>query len=149
MLNRLGRWLRAAGYDTHIAAAGTSDREIVAAARRERRLLVTRDTRMLEHRHAPGGIVLLRENSVDACALELAHRLSLDWLYRPFSRCMDCNTPLERARAGHLQRIPADARRPGEVILHCPRCDRVYWPGSHVKRMHRRLTAWRETATAK
>lgn len=39
MLTRLGRWLRAAGYDCAFPADGASDREVLAQAVAEDRLL--------------------------------------------------------------------------------------------------------------
>jgi hypothetical protein len=43
MLHGLGRWLRAAGYDTVIATRGLSDRELAARCAEERRVLLTKD----------------------------------------------------------------------------------------------------------
>src|SRR5438128_10712908 len=43
MLARLGRWLRAAGYDTAIAAGGLPDAALIARCAAEARILVTRD----------------------------------------------------------------------------------------------------------
>src|SRR3954469_17556351 len=46
MLGRLARLLRAAGYDTYLAADGEPDAELIKLARREGRVLVTRDKRL-------------------------------------------------------------------------------------------------------
>ncbi len=27
-------------------------------------------------------------------------------------------------------------------VFECPQCDRIHWPGSHVRRMHKRLRRW-------
>jgi uncharacterized protein len=43
MLTGIGRWLRAAGYDTVIAAGGASDADLLAQARAESRVLLTCD----------------------------------------------------------------------------------------------------------
>jgi uncharacterized protein with PIN domain len=34
-----------------------------------------------------------------------------------------------------LARLPAGARREDATVFYCPRCDQLYWDGSHVKRM--------------
>jgi uncharacterized protein with PIN domain len=146
MLNRLGRWLRAAGYDTVIARAGIADRELLKRARAENRILVTRDRKLLEHKHADKAVILLANNSVHDCALELAGRLPVDWLYRPFSRCLDCNTPLIPATREQIDSIPEDARQHGDHISYCPACNKTYWPGSHFKRMHTHLRHWQQQA---
>ncbi|HEX23045.1 MAG TPA: hypothetical protein ENH21_06395, partial [Chromatiales bacterium] len=94
MLMRLGRWLRAAGYDTGLAINGENDRDLFQRARHENRRLLTRDHKLHEYRHADGTVILLRGNELDEQVHELSQRLSIDWLYRPLSRCLVCNTPL-------------------------------------------------------
>lgn len=138
---RLGRWLRAAGYDTGLAINGESDRELFNRARREGRLLLTRDRKLQEYRDADGTVVLLYADTLDAQARELRQRLDIDWLHKPFSRCLVCNTPL---RDG----APADAVIPDDIdrgpLRSCPGCGRVYWQGSHLWRMRARLEAWQQ-----
>jgi len=88
MLMRLGRWLRAAGYDTAITHSGSADREIVAQAVREGRLLITCDRRMSEHKRTVNRLILLETQGLHAQAREVAGRLEINWTYRPFSRCL-------------------------------------------------------------
>jgi len=145
MLNRLARWLRAAGYDTALAQPGISDRELLRQATSEQRLLITRDRKLLEHRHDPGTIVLLLGNSVDECVTELSRKLPIDWLHAPFSRCMKCNAPLVSATPEQAQRIPPEAQQLGTDVYYCPACDQLFWSGSHVRRMRTRLQHWSES----
>lgn len=144
MLARLGRWLRAAGYDTAIAADGIDDRTIFEQARREGRLLLTCDTKMPEFRHAEGVVILLRGGALDAQVRELSARVRIDWLHAPFSRCLVCNTPLEEGEACHWRQVPDFSRQQVEEIRRCPGCERIYWAGSHVRRMSRRLAHWQQ-----
>jgi uncharacterized protein with PIN domain len=48
MLVRLGKWLRAAGYDTKIATPHQTDQMILEEALGEKRYLVTRDSHFLQ-----------------------------------------------------------------------------------------------------
>ena len=48
MLAGLGRWLRAAGYDTEIAETQMEDSKILDRAMREKRFLLTRDRHFQE-----------------------------------------------------------------------------------------------------
>ena len=144
MLLRLARWLRAAGYDTAIAEDGASDREVLERAMQQRRTLLTRDRKMLELRGAPRHVVVLRGNSLPDCADEATARLGLDWLLSPFSRCLLCNLPVAAAPSALLARVPPASRRDGDDVLYCPACDKVYWPGGHVRRMHAKLSEWRQ-----
>ena len=139
MLMRLGHWLRAAGHDTLIADNGEADRDLLHRARAQRRCLLTRDRKLLEHRGAEGTVLLLQGKTLDEQARELRQRLAIDWQYRPFSRCLVCNTPVEPG-APDGAGIPADVDR--GTLRHCPGCGRVYWAGSHTRRMRRRLAHW-------
>jgi len=135
MLQRVGRWLRAAGYDTAIAESGEADSVLLQQARLQQRLLLTRDKGMPLHQGGDEYVVLLEGNRLQGLLKELTERLAIDWHYRPFSRCMECNTPLIEAPAEMESRVPAEAIRKDETLLYCPHCDKVYWEGSHVKRM--------------
>ena len=54
---------------------------------------------------------------------------------RPFTRCLNCNTILEKAsREAVVERLPPKVMDK-EVIRVCPSCQRVYWEGSHYGRM--------------
>jgi hypothetical protein len=52
---------------------------------------------------------------------------------------MECNTPLVPAPPVVKKRVPPESLREDETLLYCPRCDKPYWNGSHVKRMRRHL----------
>ena len=142
MLQRVGRWLRAAGYDTAIETQGEIDSRLLQRALEEGRCLLTRDRKLLEHRGAGEAVLLLESDGVDACIRELTQRLAVDWQYRPFSRCLRCNTPLVAASAEQMQQIPARVRDRFETARYCPRCRQLYWEGSHVRRMRERLCEW-------
>ena len=86
MLKRLGHWLRVAGYDVLILPDGSDDRELIARARDERRLLLSSDRRLAEHQRATEWLVRLDCQGLDECAMALGRQLPIDWLYRPFSR---------------------------------------------------------------
>ncbi len=140
MLKGLCRWLRAAGYDAEQASEGENDRNLLAQARTSGRVLVTRDRKLQEHRGAAGTLCLLTCNGVDACALELTEKLGIDWLHRPFSRCLICNIPLQPLPRDAGDSVPADVCN--QPLLCCPECKRIYWKGSHVRRMQEKLQGW-------
>jgi uncharacterized protein with PIN domain len=139
MLARLGRWLRAAGYDVLIAAEGEEDKQLLQRAEEEDRLFITRDRKLLEHSGAAKRVVLLGANQLAGQLEELSWLCSIDWLCQPFSRCLECNSELMVADAEVRARVPAEALREGEDILYCPYCDQPYWYGSHARRMQRKL----------
>jgi len=146
MLTRLGHWLRAAGYDTLIAEPGMPDRLLLGQAIAEGRQLLTRDRKMLERKGASEVVLLLAGGDLDAWAGELTERLEIDWLHRPFSRCLGCNDELLPGPGAYADQLPAYV--PAEEIptFHCPACAKAYWLGGHSERMRRRLSAWQRIA---
>lgn len=137
MLVRLARLLRTAGYDTYLASDGQKDDELLALARDENRILLTRDKKLARRAH-PRTLVVEGRGAV-AEAEHLAARLPIDWSLAPFSRCVVDNTPLRDATPDEVVRMPPQAAELGGPFRACPACARVYWPGSHVKRMTARL----------
>lgn len=144
MLSRLGRWLRAAGYDTAIAESGTPDGMLIAHCRLEERLLLTRDRHLSTVAEASVTVLCLAADRVEAQAHELRERLGVDWLRAPFTRCLVDNTPLDLAPAEMAKQVPPQSRVAGGPLHICPECGRLYWPGGHVRRMRARLAQWNE-----
>jgi len=142
------RWLRAAGYDTALAAPGQPDAELLARCRAEHRVLVSRDRRLAQAAGPQVRTVLLIGDDADDHALVLAQALGLDWTHAPFTRCLVDNTPLQPADDADLARIPAQSRVLPGPFRKCPSCGRVFWPGSHVRRMSLKLQRWRELAAS-
>ena len=140
MLKGLARWLRAAGYDTEIPADGESDRALLAHAKASGRLLITRDRKLLEHRGAQQSVCLLDCVDLDSCAQALSEKTAIDWLYKPLSRCLICNTPLVAFDVDATTPVPDDVK--DGPLLRCPSCERIYWEGGHAKRMLKKLQRW-------
>lgn len=139
MLMRLARLLRAAGYDVYLAQGGQPDAEILRIAEAENRVLVTRDKRLAARAH-PRGVTVEGRGAL-AEAESLSARLPIDWSLAPFTRCVVDNAPLEPAGSEAVARMPPEARAMPGPFRACPACGRVYWPGSHVKRIAERLAA--------
>jgi uncharacterized protein with PIN domain len=76
--------------------------------------------------------------AVDAQLRDLVRRLGLAPEARPFSRCTCCNTPILPAAPEAVRgRVPEAVLERQPCFWRCPGCDRIYWEGSH----HRRLSA--------
>lgn len=142
MLKRLGRWLRAAGYDTLIQENGGPDRKMLQIAKREGRLLLTRDRKLMEFRNAANSVILLQTNSLSGSVREISQRLQINWLYRPFTRCLLCNALLIEPGKEAWQEVPEESRAHINELLFCVQCGKLYWEGAHVRRMRRKLNEW-------
>jgi uncharacterized protein with PIN domain len=142
MLGHLCRYLRAAGYDTLLARDGTSDAELLRQCREEERIFLTRDARVQELKAAHGIVLILPHANLETLAALLGVHYRLDWLAHAFTRCLVDNTLLAKGDAAARACVPHDAIRTGEPLMQCPACGRVYWRGSHYKRMRARLESW-------
>ena len=122
MLARLGKWLRIAGHDTLIFREG-EDWELARRAREEGRVIVTRDRDL--HR-AYGGILIESADIRD----QIAQVMSLGIDMEPkMVRCPVCNGLLEKKTNG------GEAPEIYPEIWVCTSCGKVYWKGSHWRRM--------------
>lgn len=140
MLIRLGRWLRAAGYDTGIVEQNKKDKEILNLALQEERLLITRDRHFLEMKESKGKVIWLSSNHLEDCVKELTSKVPINWLLAPFSRCMVCNHYLEAAPSD--AQAPPNIKEGGYQLWLCTKCGKIYWQGSHTKRMLDSLVKW-------
>jgi len=144
MLARLARYLRAAGLDTTLAVESATDAQILREAIDQGRWLLTADRKIMEHKAAKGHVIQLPFGSLDLQAAVLSNQFNIDWLSHAFTRCLVDNTPLHPATQEHAQQVPDDVRQTEDELLTCPNCGRVYWRGSHYKRMRRKLAEWQE-----
>ena len=128
MLHGLGRWLRAAGYDTAIAVGGVADRDLVRRCAAERRILLTRDRHLAAAAQGQTPLVIVGGGSLADAARGVAKALTIDWLHAPFTRCLLDNTPLDPAPPEMAAEVPQRSRAAGGPLRLCPLCRRLYWP---------------------
>lgn len=138
MLGRLARWLRALGYDTWYDS-GVADPVLVQLANDEDRILLTRDRHLLRELR-PVRAVEVRQDDPLRQLHDVVRELALSPAAELFTRCLLCNTllvelPLEEA----LPLLPADIEEVPQPVRRCPSCGRLYWEGSHVRRMRHAL----------
>ena len=145
MLRGLGRRLRAAGYDTVIAAGGLPDRALAARCAEEDRVLLTKDRHLAATVTDAAQVVLLPKGGIDEAARALRIAVDIDWLHAPFTRCIVDNRPLEAAPPNSATQVPERSRAAGGPLQVCPECGRLYWSGGHVRRMQQ-LAAWQREA---
>jgi hypothetical protein len=142
MFGGLARWIRAAGYDA-AWVEGIDDAELVRRALAEGRILLTADTRLVEHGAIRSGRVraLLVPHARDKIE-QLRFVLRALGLARREARCMACG--------GGLRRIPPEAARPEvpprsfascDEFYRCKRCAKVFWRGTHWERIAARLAS--------
>lgn len=137
-LGRLVTWLRLLGYDT-VYARDFDPGALVRRAHAEGRIVLTRNTQLARWRSLRRCVLVTDDDFraqlrqvIDTCELSAPP----DFLHR----CARCNTlldPITRTEA--CGRVPAYVWATQIVFAHCPTCHRIYWPGTHVERMHREV----------
>lgn len=138
MLGRLARWLRVLGYDAAYEAE-IEDAELVRRALREGRIILTRDRSLPQEWRMESCLVVEGERPLHQVR-QVVEIFDLRWEDRLFSRCTVCNARLESASRHEVAgRVPPYVWEHHEAFARCPSCGRIYWKGSHVHRMRRRL----------
>jgi uncharacterized protein with PIN domain len=139
MLGRLARWLRVVGADTLQLPTDTPDISLVARARADERVLLTRDRHLLRELR-PHRELAIRS---DVPLTQLGEVVRAFALRRPaelLTRCLLDNTPLvEMTPAEIVEQVPPRSRELAGPMRRCPTCGRAYWRGSHVRRMEAAL----------
>jgi uncharacterized protein with PIN domain len=137
-LGGLARLLRMAGFDT-LYDNGYQDEELVAIAGLDERTVLTRDRELLKRREVDQGCYLHTIRPEEQLR-ELFGRLGLGALARPFTLCLHCNLPLRPVeKAEVLERLPESVRAAHQEFTTCDACGRVFWKGSHHRRMEAML----------
>ena len=139
MLARLARWLRVLGWDTRLDPT-LPDPEIVRLAEAEHRILLTRDRGLLRELQPRQALEITHDQPLAQLA-QVVRELKLAAPHELFTRCTVCNTPLSAplAPVDRTRLLPPDVQALPGPARACPGCGRVYWPGSHARRMRAAL----------
>lgn len=133
-LGRLARHLRLLGFDT-LWEVDYSDPEIVDLAEREKRIILTCDREMLKNGRVTHGY-WIRSANPEAQLKEVLVRFDIRNPQTLFTRCLECNTPLETVNKEDIDyRLEPLTRKYYSDFRHCRDCDRIYWKGSHYERL--------------
>jgi uncharacterized protein with PIN domain len=144
-LGRLAGYLRMLGFDT-VYANRASDLELVRISTEQRRILLTRDRGVLKHSAVTHGY-WLRETDSRRQTEEVLRRFDLARSTRPLTRCMVCNEALRKtSRAEVGGRVSQWTLAWCNEFRECAGCGRVYWEGSHCRRMRRWIEQLAATA---
>ncbi len=132
MLGRLATWLRLLGYDTTYLPQA-DDPELARIARAEDRILLTRDVELTRRRGVHR--VLIESEKVEEQLRQVFSAFGLS-ARQAFSRCAVCNVTLEETRKDRVRgEVPPYVFQTHDRFLRCPRCQRVYWRGTHWAHM--------------
>ncbi|MBF0505365.1 MAG: Mut7-C RNAse domain-containing protein [Nitrospirae bacterium] len=138
MLGSLARWLRLRGFDT-LYSRTISDSELINIARREDRIVLTRDTGIPE-RKGPQRTVLIHSNDTFGQLKEVLSALDKVETGGGSPRCTLCNGKLAPADRDAVARsVPEYVFMNATSFFTCVECGKVYWNGSHKKSIDSQL----------
>ena len=139
MLGRLAKWLRILGFDV-LYFSKADDPDLVAIARRDTRILLTRDTGLIERTAKRPNRLFIRSDHWEDQIVQVLDEFELWDQVRPNTRCIACNLPLKplpRERARNL--VTPYVCEHAATFAICPGCDRVFWQGTHYGDMERKI----------
>jgi uncharacterized protein with PIN domain len=138
MLGRLARWLRVLGYDTWYDI-GVADPVLVKLAQAEDRILLTRDRHLLNELRPPRAHEVRQDDPLQQLR-DLVLALQLTPPSDLFTRCLLDNAALATVPPDEaVALVPDGVRGLAATVRRCPACGRLYWDGSHVRRMRAAL----------
>jgi uncharacterized protein with PIN domain len=146
MLGKLTRWLRMLGQDVKYSN-NLDDPQLLIIAKKERRILLTRDFELYQRAIARGVDAFCLEGPTGEEKLaELAKRYDIRLeIDMASSRCPKCNSTVK-----HASREEAEDKVERSTFTHykefwkCPNCGQIYWQGAHWTRIRKTLSVAKE-----
>ncbi len=139
-----------AGYDT-LFFNGSNDSQMIAIARDEGRVILTKDTQIMKRRVVTSGrikTILIRGDESERQMFQVIDTLGLSSFFKPFTICLECNQPLMGKNKPQVkERVPPYVFRTQDQYMECPNCHRLYWRGTHWQAMTERLKKFSHHAT--
>ncbi len=126
-LGGLAKWLRFCGFDADCRRL-TAD---LPPPQADTFILTRQES--FKRRPRPD-LVLVTASDPEAQLQEVLQRLKVSpRQIQPLSRCSRCNEPLTAIPREQVQgRVPEHVFHYHNQFFECPRCRRLFWPGSHL-----------------
>lgn len=133
-LGSLARNLRLLGFDT-IWERDLADDAIIDKAHNEQRIILTRDKGILKNGRVTHGYWVRNTDSLQQLE-EVIRAIDLSGGIKPYTRCMECNGELQAVKRTEVARaVPLQVFLVYRDFRKCVSCGRIYWKGSHLKRL--------------
>jgi uncharacterized protein with PIN domain len=134
MLGKLAKWLKILGFDT-LFYSRIEDDELLKVAEKDARVLLTRDTGLMERSSHIESLFIQHEDWRKQL-VQVLDNFDLRSQVKPYSRCIECNQALKkisREKARNLVTPFVYDTALGFAL--CPECGRAYWKGTHHQDM--------------
>lgn len=141
MLGKLTRWLRILGHNVKYSNK-LDDAQLIIIAKKERRILLTRDLELYQQATAKGIEAFYLDGQTEEKRLaELAKRFDVKLeVDMTVSRCPKCNTQVKQIpKEDVADKIEKSTFNYYDEFWKCPKCGQVYWQGAHWTRIRKML----------
>lgn len=133
-LGRLAGLLRMLGFDAQYGV-DAEDERLAKISKEKGRILLTKDRGLLKRGIVAHGYCV-RDQDPFQQVIEVLRHFELGDEVNPYSRCIRCNGQLKEVSKLDVEdAVPAAAWSNYDRFQLCNRCGKVYWEGSHVKKM--------------
>ena len=139
-MGKLAKWLRTLGYDT-LFSQDIEDTELVSTALKEERIILSRDQELKRFKSAEKNLFLLSSNQPLEQLKEVLKKFNLKSDEKNhFTRCIVCNTLLVPVTKKEVEnKVPPFVFKTQEKFFYCSKCDKLYWAGTHVKNLKKKI----------
>ena len=148
MLGKLARWLRMLGYDA-VYLNNSSDQELLSMAKRDSLVLLTSDEQLYRTASVRGIATVLVQGRTEPerlAGLAGRYKLRLE-IDTANSRCPQCGFAIREVSKDEVKSsVPPTTFKVYITFWVCtnPKCAKVYWQGSHWKKIEQTLESARK-----
>jgi uncharacterized protein with PIN domain len=145
MLGTLAKWLRIYGFDTFYANNEFNDAKLLEISKNEGCILITRDKTLNQvARRENIKTIEIKTTDIDEQINAVLGEVKVDKT-KILSRCILCNTEVEEIKKKDAkEKVPGRVFKNNEKFWLCPRCNKIYWMGTHTDEMIKKIKKIRE-----
>ena len=153
MLGKLNHWMRILGYETEYVKDKTDD-ELVSSAKRSSSVLLTSDEELYRTAVIRGvDSFLIRGKTETERLSALASRYNIRLTVDPdLSKCPVCSSSIKQVPKADIEaHVPPTTFKIYQSFWKCtnPTCAKIYWHGSHWKKIEQTLETARKLHDSK
>lgn len=132
-LGKLAKALRMLGFDTAYENKFTNA-DLMRIAVEQNRMLLSRNCSYSKNENLQS-FIITSEHAASQIKTVFDH-FDLKNKIHPFTVCLVCNQPLHKvSKENIISQIPLNTAKYFHEFWQCNNCERIYWKGSHYKRM--------------
>ena len=133
-LGRLCKYLRMLGFNTYYSNDFTPQ-QIIEISNLEKRIILSKSIHIIRHKEVTHAYWVRSSEPLEQLK-DLIYRLDFSKRAQALTRCLNCNTKLEKAKKEDIiDRLEERTEKYYTDFFRCPTCDQIYWKGSHYEHM--------------